>query len=328
MGPETLAPVVPLLRELGAGGVAWWPLRCAGAANARVLHPDYRQLVIESFDRDGLVRTAVRRLRAAEVEPIIVKGWAAARHYALPCLRPYGDLDLCLAPDQLDAALAALGDEFPPGAVDLHRGVPDLNGRRWDDVCRRSRLVALGDEAVRVLGPEDHLRLVCTHLARHAFFRPLWLCDAAAALEARPADFDWDWCLHGNGADTRWLVAALGLAERLLGARLGDFPQAARARALSRWLVGPVLWRWGAGQVHKALPHHRGSLADVGAWFFNECLDPICSAWRLRLCGRHWLWIGAVHLTAQALAAGVKAGRLLARRDAAAALVVHRASRI
>jgi hypothetical protein len=69
-------------------------------------------------------------------------------------------------------AVAALSAATLPCAVDLHVAVPDLPDRPWDEVFRRSRLAALGEVAVRVLGPEDQLRLLCLHLARHGIARP------------------------------------------------------------------------------------------------------------------------------------------------------------
>ncbi len=52
----------------------------------------------------------------------------------------------------------------------------------------RSQLVNLDGVDVRVPGLEDHLGILCLHLLHHGAFRPLWLCDIAAALETRPAE--------------------------------------------------------------------------------------------------------------------------------------------
>ena len=71
-------------------------------------------------------------------------------------------------------------------------------------------LAALGDVPVRVLGPEDQLRLLCLHLARHGISRPLWLCDIGACLESSPPDFDWDCCLRGSKTLSDWTTCVLG----------------------------------------------------------------------------------------------------------------------
>src|SRR5207302_3420550 len=131
--------------------------------------------------------------------PVVVKGGAVARLYGEPGLRPYGDLDLCVRPSDQAAARAALqAPDAPPVLVDLHsdysphqRGHSLMKDCRVEELYDRSQLVRLGEAEVRILGPEDHLRFLCLHMLGHGAWRPLWLCDIAVALEARPADFDW-----------------------------------------------------------------------------------------------------------------------------------------
>ena len=48
------------------------------------------------------------------------------------------------------------------------REFPTCRIGRWDEVFRRSCLAVRAGVAVRVLGPEDQLRLLCLHLARAA----------------------------------------------------------------------------------------------------------------------------------------------------------------
>jgi hypothetical protein len=183
-------------------------------------------------------------LRVAGVEPILIKGWSAARLYPDTALRPYCDLDLCVRPDLVLRAKAALiaGDVRSRG-VELHQGIPDLKGRRWDEVFARTRLAPLGKVEVRVLCPEDELRLLCLHQMRHGACSPLWLCDIAAALESRTSAFDWALCLHGSRPLADWIVAFARLAGHLLGARL-DGPAAVPPAELPVWLAPTVLARW------------------------------------------------------------------------------------
>src|SRR5262249_54417073 len=155
-------------------------------------------------------------LRHRGVDVLVCKGWTIARLYPETGLRPYGDIDSCVRPDQMTTAMAILSEEGGPGGnVDLHCGVPDLENRRWHDLIRRSRLVSLGAEQVRILGPEDQLRQLCLHLLRHGAWRPLWLCDIGMFVESLPAGFDWDYFLHGKQRLAGWLVCVLGLASRL-----------------------------------------------------------------------------------------------------------------
>ena len=63
-------------------------------------------------------------------------------------------------------------------------------------------------------------------------------------LESLPEDFDWDYLLGGDRRRGDWVVCAIGLAHRLLGARVDGLPVAQRARQLPRWLVPSVLRQW------------------------------------------------------------------------------------
>jgi hypothetical protein len=185
------------------------------------------------------------------VEPLLAKGWAAARLYPEPGLRPYGDIDLCVRPEDYAAAQDVLLRAGGHGTlVELHPGSSWLDDRSLDDLYARSQLFPIGALGeVRILGAEDHLRLLCVHMLSHGACRPIWLCDIAAALESRPPEFDWDWCLYGNRRRSDWVACAVGLAHQLLGARMDDTPVAERARRLPRWLAPTVLRKW--GQRHR-----------------------------------------------------------------------------
>jgi len=206
-------------------------------------------------------------LREAGVEPLLVKGWAAALLYPEPGLRPYGDIDLLVRPEQHTVAREALvaGARAP---VDLHRGLADLDDHELEDVFARSRHVPLGKVEIRIPSAEDHLRLLCLHAFRHGLSRAVWLCDIAAALESRATDFDWGRLLTGDRRRSEAVVAALGLARAMLAAELGPTPLAARAERLPRWLVPATLRQWGKGSglrepMGSFLRRPRGALAEL-----------------------------------------------------------------
>lgn len=255
LSPAALAGIAPLLLGTGAAGLAWWRIQdpaLRASPGALKLQQAYRQQTVLAPVRERQLLQAVTLLRTAGTEPVLFKGWVAARLYAQPGLRPYGDIDLCARPEEYAAARAALaglaGQECP---VDLHRGIRRLDDRDLEEVYRRSCVAPLGQTDVKVLGPEDHLRLLCLHLLDHGAWRAIWLCDVAAALESRPADFDWDYFLRGTHRRSDWAACALVLAHQLLGARLDDAPPAVRTKELPRWLAPAVLARWGAGHRHR-----------------------------------------------------------------------------
>ncbi len=254
-GPIALEALVPLLIDTGGAGLAWWRLRDSGVATTPACHDllqCYRLYTLHAALQEQRLQELVPSLRAAGVEPLLVKGWSLARLYPVAGLRPTGDVDLCVAPDHLPQAIAALTRlDGAYGWVDLHRGLGDLPDRTWDQAYARSRLIPLGEVAVRILGAEDQLRQVCLHLLRHGAYRPLWLCDVAVLLESLPRDFDWDYCLHGARRRTAWALAVLGLACRLLGART-DCPAVLHSAGRPTWLDAAVLHQWGlgAGSIH------------------------------------------------------------------------------
>jgi hypothetical protein len=151
-------------------------------------------------------------------------------------------------PHQRDRAAKALsGPEGQRCRVDLHADFP-LIGRSYEELRERSRLERLAGIDVRILGPEDHLALLCVHMLGHGAWRPVWLCDIAAAVESLPADFDWSHCLSPRRAE--WVGCAVGLARELLGAGVSD----RLAAPLPRWLPAAVLGQWGREEHYMYTP--------------------------------------------------------------------------
>jgi hypothetical protein len=263
MGAAALADVAPQVVNLDAAGLAWWNVRQSRDGHARCAHQlwlAYQRDSIRATMHARSIRMIVQRLRAAGIEPVLIKGWALARQYPDPGLRPYADIDLVVPPglraradvvvhwgssascidrpDVLDAATWAASDWDGDGP----RG--DLTDHPWEAVLERSCLVPLEDLNVRVLGAEDHLRLVAVHAVRHRFVRPVWLCDIGLLMETLPRDFDWTYCLAGRRSNTERLLRSLGLAHHLLGAYLLDCPP--QAVDVPAWLIASVLRQWGS----------------------------------------------------------------------------------
>lgn len=250
----------PLLLGSGCGPLVWQRLANGGVATLAAASP-YRDAQRYHAARAGAERLAlaavVRTLAEIGVEPLLVKGWATARYYPAPGLRPFGDVDLVVGSEQrsgveqhlLERRRATPALALAP--VDLHVSLADLADRPLDELRSRAVSVPLGDAsgtAVRVLGGEDHLRLLALHLLRHGAWRPLWLCDVALLVETLGEALDWDLCLRGSREDARRVALVIGLAHRLLGAALpGVLPRrAARAaRAVPRWVVRATLRQWG-----------------------------------------------------------------------------------
>jgi hypothetical protein len=243
-----LDEVTPLLYGSGAAALGWWRVRQTelnATSSAQVLHQAYRLQTLQSAIHEEKIKTVFRLLRESSIDPILVKGWAAANLYPDRALRPYGDIDLCVRPSDYKTAAALLAGPEAAGCwVDLHHGFDELKGRTFDQLFERSQLLELGKNCVRVLSAEDHLALLAIHLLKHGAWRPLWLCDIGAAVESLPSNFSWDICLGRKETRADWIVSAIGLANRLLGARIDHLPIAGKANQLPNWLVAAVLKQW------------------------------------------------------------------------------------
>jgi putative nucleotidyltransferase-like protein len=262
-----------------SGALAWWRVRntphLRDSPSGLELQETYRFHSIRTALREHTIKQVLTILQAAGVEPILMKGWAVARLYPEPGLRPYGDIDLIVRPEHYSLAVAATKNVGGEYYVDVHDGVGHLDDHSFDDLFERSAIARLDDVDVRVLCAEDQLRVLSKHLLHHNAFRPLWLCDIAAAVENRASDFDWDRCLGRNSRRADWVACAVGLAHALLGAEVSGTPVAGRATRLPRWLVAGVLKQWEtpysmsqAPVTHRApmakyLRDPRGLLADL-----------------------------------------------------------------
>jgi len=236
-----LDEIAPILKTSGAAALAWWRLTRTGQTeSAEPFFPAYKEQTLQAAVHDDDIALVYRRLHEANLDALVVKGWAVARLYPEPGLRHYGDIDLCIrARDYASVTeLLATGNTSEIW-IDLHQGVTALDYGTEADLFARSVLVPCGDVSVRVPCLEDHLRILCLHLLRHG------ACDVALALETRAPDFDWQLFFGHDARRADWLACVLGLAHNLLGARIDDTPAAARAETLPRWLTHGVVRRWG-----------------------------------------------------------------------------------
>lgn len=252
---EELDLVTPTLLESGAGALGWKrvsnsALRTEPAAVE--LEQGYQLHALQSAIHEREIEDALTLLRSAGVEPILVKGWAAARLYPEVGLRPYGDLDLCVAPKDYPAAKHALELEgLKTYTVDLHKGFKTLDDRSWDEMLRHSRLRKLRNVEVRVPSSEEHLRILCFHFLREGAWRPLWLCDITVGLEQRALNFDWARFSGSKNPRRKWFACPLTLAHQLLGANMEGVPDRIRTERLPSWLLPAVLKEWEVRSMSK-----------------------------------------------------------------------------
>jgi len=245
-----LARIAPLLLDSGAGALAWRRIsqsELAHTAAGLELQQAFRQHVLLSGYFEMKIEEVIRAFRGASLEPILIKGWSIARAYPLSGLRPYGDIDLCVRPNDYERAvrlIKTLADT--PLGIDLHCGFGMLLDGDTDRIFERSAMAKLGKTSIRVLSDEDQLHLLCVHLLRHGVARPLWLCDVAVALETRTDNFDWEWCLGLRQCRANWIACVIRLVNEILGADDDkNLPANVTNTDLPKWVIPTVLKQWG-----------------------------------------------------------------------------------
>jgi hypothetical protein len=279
--------------KLVAGGVAplvWKRIEKSPAARTRwgrLLRDHYYASVMEADKFTALLRYFVGHFHSAGITPILVKGWAVARLYREPALRPFSDIDLCVAPDRLAEAERVILQNPRHAVLDLHSGVADLADRSWTEIVRRSvRVSCHADTPLRILGPEDQLRQLCLHFWRHLGMKPIWLIDIACAMEAAGPRFEWDFLLHGDPVRTDWVRCTIGLAQHLLGAECPHVGLRRDAERLPGWLASAVLWRWQhSDKLPRARHYWRHPKAIPDALRY-QWLNPLRATFRTHMAAR------------------------------------------
>jgi len=189
---------------------------------------------------------AIKLFRENETEPILIKGVAASAFYPKGELRACIDVDLAVSGEDYQGALQLVRSKAADGfAIDLHNELRHLDTVHWIDLFKNSRELYLEDYPVRILRPEDHLRVLIVHWLTDGGTDRQRLWDIYYAVDNRPPDFDWDRLLNLVSANRRrWIVCTLGLAHKFLGLDLEDTPVSREALDLPAWLVKTVEREW------------------------------------------------------------------------------------
>jgi hypothetical protein len=209
---------------------------------------DQRWNLLQIKAQEARALRAVTVLRENGIEPILIKGVAASVYYPASRLRGCTDVDLAVAKtDFLQALQIARSPAADGFAIDLHCELRHLDTLPWDDLFHNSREITISNGSVRVLRPEDHLRVLIVHWLTDGGADRERLWDIYYAVDNRPADFDWERLLDQVSSHRRrWLVCTIGLAHRFLGLRIDDTPVNHDALDLPLWLVKAVEQEWSA----------------------------------------------------------------------------------
>lgn len=186
------------------------------------------------------------RLRAEDIDCVVLKGPAIKRFYPADKARPSVDLDIAVHPEDFERALELRGEGLLGNYnIDLHDGFRHFDTRGWEAGFERSSKIDLDDGSIRVLADEDQLRLICVHWLTDGGERKERLWDIHYIVANSRPDFDWDYFLDSNGPVRRnWMITVVGLAHKYTGLPLKGIPCREEALKLPRWLVRTLERRW------------------------------------------------------------------------------------
>jgi Uncharacterised nucleotidyltransferase len=207
---------------------------------------DIRWYQLQKKVHEDRIKRVFNLFRSENIEPVLIKGWAALLNYPPDIPRHFSDTDIAVAASDYERAREiCYFDEARPLHIDLHRELRHLDTLSWQDLFDNSRLITLDDVEIRVLRPEDHLRVLCVHWLTDggAYKHRLW--DIFWAVANRPPDFDWERCV-GTVAEhrRRWITSTIGIAHQYLGLSVDDLPFAAEAKEIPRWMKKCIEAEW------------------------------------------------------------------------------------
>ena len=206
----------------------------------------HRWNLLQLRAQEERIVSVFRKFKSHGIEPILFKGWAAARYYPEMTQRRLGDVDIAISEDAYqEAKQLAQSSQLSSILIDVHSEFRQLDTVSWSDILENSEVVELGGISVRVPSREDHLRILATHWLTDGgrFKEKLW--DIHYAVEGRPSTFDWRQCLEIVEPNRRaWVVCAISIAHRYLGTKVDDLPFASEVDDLPSWVARCVEREW------------------------------------------------------------------------------------
>ena len=187
--------------------------------------------------------------RSNKLEPILIKGFSLAAFYPNPWQRSFSDTDLAFSSADYPKAQQILrSGEFTQMAFDIHRELRHLDSVSWNELFDRSEFLDLDSTKIRVLCPEDLLRVTCVHWLTNGGEDREKLWDVYHIINNRRPEFDWETCLNSVSQNRkRWIICTIGLAHKFLGLDLSGTPIKPEATDLPKWLTRRVEKEWTSG---------------------------------------------------------------------------------
>ncbi len=205
--------------------------------------------------RWGIVRQKASEARASRafelfrrngIEPVLIKGLAAAFYYPPGVFRDAVDMDLAVsAQDFSQATKLARSAEAAGLAIDLHEELRHHDVKPWGSLMADSHLLEVEGGTIRILCPEDHLRVLCTHWLTDGGRDKDRLWDIYFLVDHERESFDWKKFLApADKRRRRWLTCTLGATVRYLNLDLSGSPIEGEALDLPEWFTSTIEKEW------------------------------------------------------------------------------------
>jgi Uncharacterised nucleotidyltransferase len=214
---------------------------------------DYYWKLLQFEVQEKRIAQIFKIFKESKFEPVLIKGWAAARKYKQPFERISVDIDLAVKPADYVECKNFLERNNILG-VDLHEGLRHLDNLLWEDLYEKTQLVEVGGVNIRILGDEDHLRVLCVHWLNDGGVNKERLWDIFYAVKNRADNFNWERCLESVGQKRQtWIIFALALTKKYLLLDLSETPTAVQNREIPEWITKTIEKEWQRGTKLKPL---------------------------------------------------------------------------
>ena len=216
------------------------------SAGTEEIENDRRWQILRVRIAEENIKKAFRVFRESGIEPVLIKGWAAAIEYPEKHRRPFGDMDLCVAPESFEKALEVLSrEEVRNLNIDLHCGLRHLDTVSWEVLFQNSRVELIDDLPVRILSREDHLRVLCVHWLTDGGAYREKLLDIHYLLENDKAVFDWERCFAPIEERRReWIIKTVAIVHQYHPLDVSKIPFADQLESIPGWLTKALEREW------------------------------------------------------------------------------------
>ena len=210
---------------------------------------DKRWLILRAKISEENIKSAFRLFRENGIEPILIKGWAAAKEYPAVHLRHFSDIDLCVAPEEFEKSRRIIaGERGSKLNIDLHKGLRHLDTVEWERLFQNSETVQIDDVQVRILRVEDHLRILCVHWLTDGGAEREKLLDIYYLLANRAERFDWTYCFEAIDPNRReWIIKTVTLVHKYYPLEAAALPFDADPKLLPGWFLKALEREWASG---------------------------------------------------------------------------------